>query len=155
MPFFIKLSRYGNEVSLVMLKTSLIIILAMMITSCSNNYVATNIDKSDFTHYFSAAQVEIYTQEKDIKTHHNYIGVVEGQDCQIKPHHAAPDEINARTQARRQAFKQQANAVVFTGCALLTSEQLAKLNNSNEAQQCHAIVICYAKAFAVESPTKD
>ncbi|MFT5851261.1 MAG: RcsF protein [Colwellia sp.] len=155
MPFFIKLSLSVNEVNLAMLKKSLIIILLMMITSCSNNYVASNLDKNNFTHYFSAAQVEIYTQEKDIKTHHNYIGVVEGQDCQIKPHHAPPDDINARTQARRQAFEQQANAVVFTDCALLTSEQLAKLNNSNEAQQCHAIVICYAKAFAVESPTKD
>ena len=126
-----------------------------LITGCNSRHVSTNFDKENFSDYFSASKVEIYEQAKDIKTRHNYIGVVEGQDCQIKPHHAAPDEINARTQARRQAFEQQANAVVFTGCALITSEQLAKLNNSNDAQQCHAIVICYAKAFAVESPTKD
>jgi RcsF protein len=126
-----------------------------LITSCNSRHVSTNFDKENFSDYFSASKVKIYEQEKDIKTRHNYIGVVEGHDCQIKPHHAAPDEINARTQARRQAFEQQANAVVFTGCALLTSEQLAKLNNSNDAQQCHAIVICYAKAFAVESPTED
>jgi RcsF protein len=138
-----------------MLKKSLIMILLIMITSCNNTYVVSNLDKNNFTQYFSAAQVEIYKQEKDIKTRHNYIGVVEGQGCQIKPHHAAPDEINARTSARRQAFEQQANAIIFTGCALLTSEQLARLNNSSDAQQCHAIVICYAKAFAVESPTKD
>ena len=155
MPFFIKLSFSGNEVNITMLKKSLIMILVMMIASCSNNYVASNLDKNNFTQYFSAAQVEIYEQEKDIKTRHNSIGVVEGQDCQIKPHHAAPDEINARTQARRQAFDQQANAVIFSGCALLTSEQLAKLKNSSDAQQCHAIVICYAKAYAVESPTED
>ncbi len=140
--------------NLIMLKASLIMILVMMITSCSNNYVASNLDKHNFTQYFSASQVAIYKQEKEIKTPHHYIGIVEGQNCQIKPHHAAPDEINARTQARRQAFNQQANGVIFTGCALLTSQQLAKLNSSNDAQQCHAIIICYAKAFVIESPAK-
>jgi RcsF protein len=134
---------------------SIVLTTITLITSCNSRHVSTNVDKENFSDYFSASKVKIYEQEKDIKTRHNYIGVVEGQDCQIKPHHAAPDEINARTQARRQAFEQQANAVVFTGCALLTSEQLARLNNSSDAQQCHAIVICYAKAFAVESPTKD
>ena len=137
-----------------MLKASLIMILVMMITSCTNNYVSSNLDKNNFTQYFSASQIAIYKQEKEIKTPYQYIGIVEGQDCQIKPHHAAPDEINARTQARRQAFNQQANGVIFTGCALLTSQQLTKLNSSNDAQQCHAIIICYAKAFVIESPAK-
>jgi len=135
-------------------KTSLIIICIMVNTSCSNSYIKSNLDKNNFTQYFSASQVDVYQHEKDIKTRYKYIGVVEGQDCQIKPHHAVPDEINARTQARRHAFDQQANGVIFTGCALLTSEQLAKLNNSNDAQQCHAIVICYAKAFSVEAPVE-
>ncbi|WP_114327044.1 Rcs stress response system protein RcsF [Candidatus Colwellia aromaticivorans] len=125
-----------------------------LISSCNSSHISTNLDKENFSDYFSASKVKIYKQEKDIKTHHNYIGVVEGQDCQVKPHHAVPDEINARTQARRQAFEQQGNAVIFTGCALLTSEQLVKLNNSSDAQQCHAIVICYAKAFAIELPAK-
>lgn len=126
-----------------------------LIASCNSRHVSTNLDKENFSDYFSASKVKIYTQEKEITTGHKYIGAVEGQDCQIKPHHAAPDEINARTQARQQAFEQRANAVVFIGCALLTSEQLAQLNDSNDAQQCHAIVICYAKAFIVESQTKN
>lgn len=122
----------------------------ILITSCSSRHISTNLDKENFSDYFSASKVKIYKQEKEIKTRYKYIGVVEGQDCQIKPHHAVPDEINARTQARHQAFEQQANGVIFTGCALLTSEQLAQLNNSSDAQQCHAIVICYAKAFVIE-----
>ena len=138
-----------------MLKKTLIIILVIILTSCSSSYVTSNLDKNNFTQYFSASQVEVYSQETDIKTRHNYIGVVEGQDCQVKPHHAAPDEINARTQARRQAFEQQANGIIFTGCALLTSQQLAQLNSSSDAQQCHAIVICYARAFLIESPTEN
>jgi len=127
--------------------TSLIILLA----SCSNHYVSTNLDKDNFSGYFSASNVKMYNNEKEINARYQFIGSVEGQDCQTKAHHAAPDEINARTQARQQAFENQANGVVFSSCALLTQEQLAQLNNSNDAQQCYAIVICYAKAYAVET----
>ncbi|NQY88954.1 MAG: rcsF protein [Colwellia sp.] len=136
-----------------------LIILALttltLITACSSRYVSTNLDKENFSDYFSASTVNIYHSEQDINDRYQFVGVVEGQDCQIKPHHAAPDEINARTQARHQAYKQQANGVIFTGCALLTPQQLAQLSSSNDAQQCHAIVICYAKTFIIESPTKN
>lgn len=121
-----------------------------LITGCSSRYISTNVDKKNFDEYFSAAEVKIYTSEQSITDHYQFIDAVEGQDCQEKAHHAAPDEINARTQARRQAFEKQANGVVFTGCALLSPERLAQLNRSNDAQQCHAIVICYAKAFAIK-----
>lgn len=125
-------------------------------TSCSTQNVSTNLDKENFSDYFSAGNVEIYKSEKDINARYQFIGAVEGQDCQIKAHHAVPDEINARTQARRQAFDNQANGIVFSNCALLTQEQLAQLNSSNDAQQCYAIVICYAKAYAIETkPNKD
>jgi RcsF protein len=134
--------------------TLIIFITASLITSCSGRYVSTNFNKENFSDYFSASKVKIFEQEKDIKSRHNYIGMVEGQDCQIKPHHAVPDKVNARSEARRHAFEQQANAVIFTGCTLLTPEKLAKLKSSSDAQQCHAIVICYAKAFAVELPTE-
>jgi len=123
--------------------------LTIILASCSNNYVATNLDKENFNEYFSPAKVKIYETEQSISTQYQLIGVVEGQDCQKKPHHAAPDKINARTQARQQAFDKNANAVVFTGCVELTPEQLAHLGDSNDAQQCYAIIICYAKAFAV------
>ncbi|MBL4898923.1 MAG: hypothetical protein JKX76_04635, partial [Colwellia sp.] len=71
-----------------------------LITGCSSRYVSTNLDKENFSDYFSASKVEIYRSEQDIKNHYQFVGVVEGQDCQIKSHLAAPDEINARTQAR-------------------------------------------------------
>jgi len=139
------------------MKTSLFISpLIILMASCSTHNVSTNLDKQNFSNYFSAANVEIYQSEKDINASYQFIGAVEGQDCQIKAHHAVPDEINARTQARRQAFDKQANGIVFSNCALLAQEQLAQLNNSNDAQRCHAIVICYAKAYAIETkPHKD
>jgi RcsF protein len=124
--------------------------LLLLLASCSNNFVSTNIDKDNFNDYFSAGKVKIYQSEKDIEASYQLVGIVEGQDCQIKAHHAVPDEINARTEARRQASDKGANGIVFSQCALLSHDRLVQLNNSTDAQQCHAIVICYAKAYAVE-----
>lgn len=131
------------------------LVISFLLTSCSNNYISTNLDKDNFSEYFSASAVRIVNSEQDFSGRYQFIGAVEGQDCQVKAHHAAPDEINARTQARQQAFNLNANAVVFSGCALLDPEQLAQLNAqgskiSNDAQQCQALIICYAKAYAVE-----
>ncbi len=134
-----------------MIKTLFTFLLLIFIVSCSGHYVSTNLDKDNFSNYFSASNVNIYSSEKEIIGSYKLIGSVEGQDCQIKPHHAEPDKINARTQARQQAFAINANGVVFTGCALLGQEELAQLNNSNDARQCHAIVICYAKAYSIEA----
>jgi RcsF protein len=125
--------------------------LLLLMTSCSSNFVSTNLDKNNFKDYFSASNVKIYQSEKSFNARYQFIGIVEGQDCQVKAHHAAPDEVNARTEARQQAYDKQANGIVFSKCALLTQEQLAQLNDSTDAQQCHAIVICYAKAYAIET----
>ncbi len=132
--------------------SSIFLVATTLIASCSSKHLTTNLDEENFEQYFSAAKVKIYQHERDIQTRYQYIGAVEGQDCQVKPYHAIPDEVNARTQARRNAFQQQANGVIFTGCTLLSSQQLAQIKDSNDAQQCHAIVICYARAFAVETP---
>jgi RcsF protein len=132
--------------------TVIIISLAnSLMASCSSHYISTNLDKENFRDYFSASKIKIYDNENDIETRYQFIGSVEGQDCQIKSHHALPDKVVARTQARQQAFNKNANGVVFSGCASLDQEQLARLNNSNDAQQCHAIIICYAKAYAIET----
>lgn len=139
------------------IKTSQIICVLcslFLTTSCSNRYVSTNVDQENFSNYFSPTKVKIYKNESDFDAHYQFIGAVEGQDCQVKAHHAEPDEINARTQARQQAFNMQANGIVFSKCALLPQEQLVQLNNSNDAKQCYALVICYGKAYAVEAEPK-
>ncbi len=131
------------------------VLTTIRLASCANNLITTNLDKKNFDRYFSAANVKVYSSEQAIKGDYQLIASVEGQDCQAKSHHALPDEINARTQARQQAFDQHANGVVFSGCTLLTHEQLVQLSESNDAKQCHAIVICYAKAYAIESKPND
>ncbi|MEW6982710.1 Rcs stress response system protein RcsF [Colwelliaceae bacterium 6471] len=114
--------------------------LALLLSSCAKNYsVSTNLDKKNFQEYFSAAKVKIYQSEAQFPGRYRFVGLVEGQDCQVKAHHAAPDEINARTDARKKAYLQSANAVIFTGCTAV------------EAKECSALLVCYAKAYQLET----
>jgi RcsF protein len=118
-------------------------ITAITLSSCSSQYtISTNLDKEKFQNYFSHSQVRVVKDESEFSSRYKLIGMVEGQNCQAKRHHAAPDKITARTQARQKAFEQQANAIMFTGCALI--------NDAPENKQCVATVVCYGKAYQVE-----
>jgi RcsF protein len=115
----------------------------LMLSACSTQYtVSTNLDKENFQNYFSHVQVEVVKDERELSGRYKLIGLVEGQSCQVKTHHAAPDEVTARTDARRQAFKKQANAIVFTGCALIPDDEVNR--------QCEATMVCFGKAYQVE-----
>lgn len=120
----------------------------MLITSCSGNYTFnSNIDKKQIAEYFAPSKVVIYNNEFELPKPYTYAGLVEGQDCQLKPHHAQPNKVNARTEARKLAYKIGANAVIFTGCAVIDSKEAFKNLNSAKVQQCHSMVVCYGKAF--------
>ncbi|NMP33418.1 rcsF protein [Thalassotalea sp. M1531] len=112
---------------------------ALLVSSCAQiSTVKTNLDKENFEHYFSPGQVTIYAHEKDIASKHQLIGMVEGENCQAKPHLAMPNKIEARTQARRNAYQLGANGIVFSGCAEISTKQ------------CHAMIVCYGKAYQIE-----
>ena len=120
-----------------------IVVMVLTLSACTAQYtVSTNLDKENFKDYFSHSQVKVVEDERDFSGRYKLIGMVEGQNCQTKTHHAAPDKIAARTQARQQAFALKAHAVIFTGCALIDDDQANK--------QCVATVVCYAKAYQVE-----
>jgi len=115
-----------------------------ILASCSGNYTFdSDISTENTKEYFSASKVKIYQNEQEITEAHHYLGLVEGEDCQMKAHLAAPDIINARTQARQLAFKQGANGVVFTSCVDI------------ETKHCIAQVVCYAKAYQIETNVND
>lgn len=121
----------------------LLAVTAITLSACSSQYtLSTNLDKANFKSYFSHSQVKVVEDESDFTGRYKLIGMVEGQNCQAKSHHALPDEVEARTQARRNAFNQQANAIIFTGCALINDDQAN--------QKCIATVVCYGKAYQVE-----
>lgn len=120
--------------------TPLLIALPLLI-SCSGNYsFESNVKADNAEQYFSASKVKIFEDESEFKSSFQYVGLVEGEDCQKKSHLAAPDAINARTQARQAAFLQQANAVIFTSCIDI------------ETKHCVAQVVCYGKAYKLGAP---
>lgn len=100
--------------------------------------VSTNLDAENFKNYFAPTEVTIVENESAFTGKYKMIGGVEGSNCQAKAHHAAPDKIEARTEARKKAYELGANAIVFSGCTAV------------KTNQCHANIICYGKAYQVE-----
>ena len=124
-------------------KSITMLLITLLMTGCAKiNDVSTNLDRDNFKNYFSPTTVNIYNSEKDFKGKAKFIGLVEGESCQEKAHHALPNEIDARTEARRQAFKLQANAIIFSQCVLIEDDKAAKY--------CIASTVCYGRAYKVE-----
>lgn len=112
-----------------------------LLASCSGNYTFnSNVKAETAKEYFSASKVKIFNDETEFMSSFHYVGLVEGDDCQQDQHLAPPDVINARTQARQAAYKQKANAVIFTSCVDI------------ETKQCVAQVVCYGKAYQLGPP---
>ena len=126
-------------INIVNLRPVLIVSMSIvLIAGCAKiSTVKTNLDKENFEHYFAPGEVEIYKSEAQLPTKYKILGAVEGENCQVKPHLAAPDKVEARTNARREAYHLGANAIVFSGCAEFSTKQ------------CHANMVCYGKAYQV------
>lgn len=131
---------------------SAVVAVGLFSQGCAKNYIpSTNLDNSNFIHYFSPGRVTIYQNEQEITAPKRFIGLVEGESCQAKAHHVLPDEQDARTDARRNAYKINANGIVFTGCVLIETQALGQSN------ECVNTRVCYGKAFQIEpsEPTAD
>lgn len=123
-----------------MIKSLSLAALTLLLVSCAPiTKVTTNLDAKNFRHYFAPSQVTIYERIADLPAQHKLIGLVEGDNCQEKPHHAIPDKLQARTMARRNAFEQGANAIVFSSCVEI------------QTKACHANIVCYGQAYQVAS----
>ena len=121
---------------------------ALLLSGCAKiNDISTNLDRDNFKHYFSPTKVEIVESEKDFTGKYNFVGLVEGESCQEKAHHAAPNEIDARTEARRNAYELEANAIIFSQCVMIEQDQAAK--------HCVASTVCYGRAYQVEQTKND
>ena len=110
--------------------------------ACSSSYsISTNVDKEKFKEYLSPSKVVIYSDETEIDGHYRFLGAVDGESCQLKPHHEVANKIDARTDARSKAFQLGANAIVFTSCTLIETQTNDK--------QCVTTRVCYGKAYKV------
>jgi len=123
-------------------QTHRLLLSAIIITSLAGcakiSKVSTNLDAENFKNYFAPIGVTIVENESSFSGKYKMIAGIEGSNCQAKAHHAAPDKIEARTEARKKAYELGANAIVFSGCVAV------------KTNQCHANIICYGKAYQVE-----
>jgi len=112
--------------------------LLSLLSSCSNYTFTSNLDQENIKDYFAPSSVTIYENDTQLPTIKQYISAVEGESCQIENNDPPANKIEARTQARKKAFKLKANAVVFSNCT------------QTQTKQCTQLVICYAKAYQVQ-----
>lgn len=127
---------------------SIMILMAIFATGCAKiNDISTNLDRENFKNYFSPTKVKIVATEQDFTGKYKFLALVEGESCQEKAHHAAPNEIDARTAARRKAYKLGANAIIFSQCVTIEDDKAAKY--------CLASTVCYGRAYKVEQEKND
>jgi len=127
---------------------SIMILMVLFATGCAKiNDISTNLDRENFKNYFSPTKVKIVATEQDFTGKYKFIALVEGESCQEKAHHAAPNEIDARTEARRKAYKLGANAIIFSQCVMIEDDKAAKY--------CLASTVCYGRAYKVEQEKND
>lgn len=138
----IHLFKRSSQVELIkLIITSLAV---SVLSSCSSNYAFhSNVKADGAEQYFSASKVTIYNDEDEFNAPYEFVGLVEGEDCQAAEHLAPPSEVNARTQARQSAYSQKSNAVIFTTCVNIDSKF------------CVAEVVCYGKAYRLGKPFED
>lgn len=117
----------------------------LLLTSCAKiKDISTNLDSKNFSNFFAPGHVKMYPDDRAFQDkNYEYLGLVEGENCQIEAHHAQPDPIAARTEARRQAYDLGANSVIFSSCVTIDETTLA---NSS----CLSTVICYGSAYKVD-----
>jgi len=143
-----KLSRKIKNITLNKRNTATVILVSSLAVGCAKiNDISTNLDRDNFKHYFSPTKVKIVESEKELTGKYKFVGLVEGESCQAKAHHAAPNEIDARTQARRKAYELEANAIIFSRCVMIEEDQAAKY--------CVASTVCYGRAYQVEQSSND
>ena len=143
-----KLSRKIKNITLNKRNTATVILVSLLTVGCAKiNDISTNLDRDNFKHYFSPTKVKIVESEKELTGKYKFVGLVEGESCQAKAHHAAPNEIDARTQARRKAYELEANAIIFSRCVMIEEDQAAKY--------CVASTVCYGRAYQVEQSSND
>ncbi len=139
--------KYQATVKITLSNIAAALIVSLLASGCAKiNDISTNLDRDNFKNYFAPTKVKIVKSEKDFTGKYQFIGLVEGESCQEKSHHAAPNEIDARTEARRQAYKLDANAIIFSQCVIIEEDKAAKY--------CLASTVCYGRAYKVEQDKK-
>jgi len=113
---------------------------ALLLSACSNFQFSSNLDKENFETYFEPSKVTVYEKSELADLNYDVIAAVEGSSCQIEEKNPIADIRDARTQARINAAKLNANGIVFQTCITFEKDS-----------SCISNIICYGRALDVDT----
>lgn len=115
-----------------------LILLTILLTGCAKYPLQTNLDKDNFTHYFSISSVDYYTASELTSYQVQKLGLVEGESCQNADNLPPAEEQQARIDAKRKAAALHANGVIIRSCIAPPA-----------SKACLSSYVCYADAITV------
>ncbi|MFT5880501.1 MAG: RcsF protein [Moritella sp.] len=121
-----------------------LLLICVVLTGCSHYPIHTNLDKENFTDYFSISNVTYY-QTKDLQKYHvEQLGFVEGESCQQMLNQPPAEQEQAMIAAKRQAATLGANGIIIRSCI-----------TPPPSKACHSSYVCYADAIIATSLLSD
>ncbi|QUM75267.1 hypothetical protein HWV00_02930 [Moritella sp. 24] len=115
-----------------------LILLTILLSGCSKYPLQTNLDKDNFTNYFSVSSVEYYTPSELQNYQVEKLGLVEGESCQDAANLPPAEEKQAQIAAKRKAAALNANGIIIRSCIAPPA-----------SKACISSYICYGDAITV------
>jgi len=115
-----------------------LILLTILLSGCSKYPLQTNLDKDNFTNYFSVSSVEYYTPSELQNYQVEKLGLVEGESCQDAANLPPAEETQAKIAAKRKAAALNANGIIIRSCIAPPA-----------SKACLSSYICYGDAITV------
>jgi len=115
-----------------------LLILPIVLSGCSTYPLQTNLDKDNFTDYFSISKIEYYTTSTLQHNRVEQLGLVEGESCQTADNQPPAEELQAKIAAKRQAAALNANGIIIRSCIAPPA-----------SKACLSSYVCYGDAIKV------
>ena len=115
-----------------------LLLLTILLSGCSNYPLQTNLDKNNFTEYFSISGVEYYTASALHNYHVEQLGLVEGESCQSAKNLPPAEQQQAKITAKRKAAALNANGIIIRSCIAPPA-----------SKSCLSSYVCYGDAIKV------
>ncbi|SGY82800.1 Rcs stress response system protein RcsF [Moritella viscosa] len=115
-----------------------LILLTILLSGCSKYPLQTNLDKDNFTEYFSISGVEYYAADTLQNYQVEQLGLVEGESCQTADNLPPAEEKQAKIAAKRKASALHANGIIIRSCIAPPA-----------SKACLSSYVCYGDAINV------
>jgi len=115
-----------------------LLLLTILLSGCTKYPLQTNLDKDNFTDYFSISGVEYYTTSELQNYQVEKLALVEGESCQSAANLPPAEEQQAKIAAKRKAATLNANGIIIRSCIA-----------PPPSKACISSYVCYGDAITV------